>query len=87
MKCCIFSHFLHFDLLKVHHGGAGTLGASLLAGKPTLIIPFFGDQFLWSIPHFPRFPHFLFLWEIPNFFYLYNAYFYCYVLINLLFQG
>jgi len=28
----------------VHHGGAGTTGASLRAGKPTVIKPFFGDQ-------------------------------------------
>jgi sterol 3beta-glucosyltransferase len=29
----------------VHHGGAGTTGASLRAGLPTIIKPFFGDQF------------------------------------------
>jgi sterol 3beta-glucosyltransferase len=29
----------------VHHGGAGTTGASLRAGIPTLIKPFFGDQY------------------------------------------
>lgn len=29
----------------VHHGGAGTTGASLRAGIPTIIKPFFGDQF------------------------------------------
>lgn len=28
----------------VHHGGAGTTGASLRAGIPTVIKPFFGDQ-------------------------------------------
>lgn len=27
----------------VHHGGAGTTAAGLYAGKPTVIIPFFGD--------------------------------------------
>lgn len=32
----------------VHHGGAGTTGASLRAGKPTAIIPFFGDQNFWG---------------------------------------
>ncbi|EIW86457.1 glycosyltransferase family 1 protein [Coniophora puteana RWD-64-598 SS2] len=31
-----------------HHGGAGTTGASLRAGKPTIIRPFFGDQFFWA---------------------------------------
>ncbi|KAG8529246.1 uncharacterized protein KY384_005881 [Bacidia gigantensis] len=28
-----------------HHGGAGTTGASLRAGLPTIVKPFFGDQF------------------------------------------
>lgn len=32
----------------VHHGGAGTTGASLRAGKPTAICPFFGDQPFWA---------------------------------------
>ncbi|KIK07950.1 glycosyltransferase family 1 protein [Laccaria amethystina LaAM-08-1] len=32
----------------VHHGGAGTTGASLRAGIPTLIRPWFGDQFFWA---------------------------------------
>lgn len=27
----------------VHHGGAGTTAAGLAAGKPTVIVPFFGD--------------------------------------------
>jgi len=31
-----------------HHGGAGTTGASLRAGIPTIIKPFFGDQYFWS---------------------------------------
>jgi sterol 3beta-glucosyltransferase len=31
----------------MHHGGAGTVGASLRAGLPTLIKPWFGDQFFW----------------------------------------
>ncbi|KAF9243852.1 glycosyltransferase family 1 protein [Melanogaster broomeanus] len=31
-----------------HHGGAGTTGASLRAGIPTIIRPFFGDQFFWA---------------------------------------
>lgn len=33
----------------LHHGGAGTVGASLRAGIPTLIKPWFGDQFFWAI--------------------------------------
>lgn len=32
----------------LHHGGAGTTGASLKAGIPTLIKPWFGDQFFWA---------------------------------------
>jgi hypothetical protein len=31
-----------------HHGGAGTTGASLRAGIPTIIKPFFGDQAFWA---------------------------------------
>lgn len=32
----------------VHHGGAGTTGAGLRAGVPSLVIPFFGDQPFWG---------------------------------------
>ncbi|HRQ39100.1 MAG TPA: glycosyltransferase [Chloroflexota bacterium] len=32
----------------VHHGGAGTTGAALRAGKPQVICPFVGDQFFWG---------------------------------------
>ncbi len=32
----------------VHHGGAGTTGAGLRAGKPTLICPYIGDQSFWG---------------------------------------
>jgi sterol 3beta-glucosyltransferase len=32
----------------VHHGGAGTTAASLRAGLPTIICPFFGDQPFWG---------------------------------------
>ncbi|CAD7699030.1 unnamed protein product [Ostreobium quekettii] len=32
----------------VHHGGAGTTAAGLLAGCPTFITPFFGDQPFWA---------------------------------------
>jgi sterol 3beta-glucosyltransferase len=42
--------FLPTDLpvdAALHHGGAGTVGASLRAGIPTLIHPWFGDQFFW----------------------------------------
>jgi sterol 3beta-glucosyltransferase len=32
----------------VHHGGAGTVGAALAAGKPSLIVPFMVDQPWWA---------------------------------------
>ena len=32
----------------VHHGGAGTTGASLRAGIVTVIKPYFGDQYFWA---------------------------------------
>lgn len=32
----------------VHHGGAGTIAASLRAGTPTVIVPFIGDQAMWG---------------------------------------
>ncbi|KAI9049401.1 hypothetical protein LZ554_006435 [Drepanopeziza brunnea f. sp. 'monogermtubi'] len=31
-----------------HHGGSGTTGASLRAGVPTIIKPFFGDQYFYG---------------------------------------
>jgi hypothetical protein len=42
-------HKLRFIVSAVcHHGGAGTTAAGLRAGKPTIIVPFFGDQFFWG---------------------------------------
>ena len=32
----------------VHHGGAGTTAAGLMNALPTLICPFFADQFMWG---------------------------------------
>jgi UDP:flavonoid glycosyltransferase YjiC (YdhE family) len=32
----------------IHHGGAGTTAASLRAGLPTIIVPYFLDQFFWG---------------------------------------
>jgi sterol 3beta-glucosyltransferase len=32
----------------IHHGGAGTTGEGLRAGRPTVICPFFGDQPFWG---------------------------------------
>lgn len=34
--------------LVVHHGGAGTTAAGLIAGKPTIIIPHIADQPAWG---------------------------------------
>ncbi len=36
------------DCAVVHHGGAGTTGAGLRAGIPSIITPFFGDQAFWG---------------------------------------
>ncbi|KAI9053883.1 hypothetical protein LZ554_002830 [Drepanopeziza brunnea f. sp. 'monogermtubi'] len=32
----------------IHHGGAGTTACGLLNGRPTAIVPFFGDQPFWA---------------------------------------
>ncbi|KAG6011869.1 hypothetical protein E4U43_008065 [Claviceps pusilla] len=32
----------------VHHGGAGTTAIGLKCGLPTMVIPFFGDQYFWG---------------------------------------
>lgn len=32
----------------VHHGGAGTTAAGIAAGRPTVVVPFFGDQMFWG---------------------------------------
>ncbi|KAJ3390952.1 hypothetical protein HDU92_000204 [Lobulomyces angularis] len=32
----------------IHHGGAGTTAAGLLKGKPSIVVPFFGDQPFWG---------------------------------------
>lgn len=32
----------------VHHGGAGTTSVGLRFGRPTMIVPFFGDQSFWG---------------------------------------
>lgn len=52
-ECYILEKVPHdwlFPLIDaaMHHGGAGTTGASLRAGIPTIIKPWFGDQFFWA---------------------------------------
>ncbi|KAF7298465.1 Glycosyltransferase family 1 protein [Mycena kentingensis (nom. inval.)] len=32
----------------VHHGGAGTTAIGLAKGRPSLVVPFFGDQAFWG---------------------------------------
>lgn len=32
----------------VHHGGSGTIGAAMRCGLPTIVKPFFGDQFFYA---------------------------------------
>ena len=34
--------------IVIHHGGAGTCAAAMRAGRPSIIIPFFGDQPFWA---------------------------------------
>jgi UDP:flavonoid glycosyltransferase YjiC (YdhE family) len=34
--------------MAVHHGGAGTTAAVLRAGIPSIVVPFFADQFFWG---------------------------------------
>jgi hypothetical protein len=52
-KACLIGNYPHDKLFGrvaavVHHGGAGTTAAGLVAGKPTFICPFFGDQHFWG---------------------------------------
>lgn len=32
----------------IHHGGAGTTASALHSGVPQIVVPHFGDQFLWA---------------------------------------
>ena len=32
----------------MHHGGAGTTACGLRHGRPTAVVPFFGDQMFWG---------------------------------------
>ncbi len=53
-RSVFFTDFVPHDWLfprmqaVVHHGGAGTTASGLRHGKPTLIIPFGGDQAFWG---------------------------------------
>ncbi|MDD6491342.1 MAG: glycosyltransferase [Firmicutes bacterium] len=53
-RICIVKDVPHswlFPRVKatVIHGGIGTCRASMMAGKPTLVIPFMGDQEFWGL--------------------------------------
>jgi UDP:flavonoid glycosyltransferase YjiC (YdhE family) len=45
---CPHDWLFHRVSCVVHHGGAGTTAAGIAAGKPTVIVPFFGDQPFWG---------------------------------------
>uniref|UniRef100_A0A7S3ZCB6 EF-hand domain-containing protein n=1 Tax=Lotharella globosa TaxID=91324 RepID=A0A7S3ZCB6_9EUKA len=51
--CLVIGRVAHswlFDMVAgvCHHGGAGTTYAGLIAARPTLVAPFFGDQPFWG---------------------------------------
>ena len=48
LEACPHDWLFRRVLCVVHHGGAGTTAAGLLLGRPTVIIPFFGDQLFWG---------------------------------------
>jgi hypothetical protein len=45
---CPHDWLFHRVSCVVHHGGAGTTAAGIAAAKPTVIVPFFGDQPFWG---------------------------------------
>jgi UDP:flavonoid glycosyltransferase YjiC (YdhE family) len=52
-NCFMLGNIPHDWLFKhvscvVHHGGAGTTAAGIAAGRPTVVVPFFGDQPFWG---------------------------------------
>ncbi|KAL2818040.1 hypothetical protein BJX63DRAFT_82548 [Aspergillus granulosus] len=46
---CPHDWLFHRVSCVVHHGGAGTTAAGLIRGRPTVIVPFFGDQMFWGL--------------------------------------
>ncbi|KAJ7678184.1 hypothetical protein DFH06DRAFT_567895 [Mycena polygramma] len=48
LKECPHEWLFQHVAAVVHHGGAGTTACGLLNGKPTTIVPFFGDQPFWG---------------------------------------
>ncbi|KAJ6466955.1 sterol glucosyltransferase [Mycena sanguinolenta] len=45
---CPHEWLFQYVAAVVHHGGAGTTACGLRNGKPTVIVPFFGDQPFWA---------------------------------------
>jgi sterol 3beta-glucosyltransferase len=45
---CPHDWLLPMTAAVVHHGGAGTTAAGIRHLKPTLVCPFFADQFMWA---------------------------------------
>lgn len=43
-----YDAILPYVKFMCHHGGAGTTASCLYNKKPMIIVPFFGDQFLWG---------------------------------------
>nr|CAD6602019.1 glycosyltransferase [Rhizobium sp. Khangiran2] len=48
IACAPHDRLLPHVHATLHHGGAGTTGAALRAGKPTALCPFIGDQPFWA---------------------------------------
>ncbi len=50
VTCGYEPHDLLFSRMDavVHHGGSGTCGAAVRCGVPSVVVPYFGDQFFWG---------------------------------------
>ncbi|KAJ6028447.1 hypothetical protein N7540_004023 [Penicillium herquei] len=45
---CPHEWLFQYVAAVIHHGGAGTTACGLINGRPTAIVPFFGDQPFWG---------------------------------------
>lgn len=45
---CPHDWLFNYVSCVVHHGGAGTTATGILMGRPTVVVPFFGDQPFWG---------------------------------------